>query len=94
MNDIPGFADPSLLKDSAKNEEGKKKGNKKGGFQSMHLNYNVLKGIMKRGYKQPTPIQRKVSTYYRYVFALFDLLFLDNSYNIGWKRCSGHGKNR
>lgn len=59
MNDIPGFADPSLLKDSAKNEEGKKKGNKKGGFQSMHLNYNVLKGIMKRGYKQPTPIQRK-----------------------------------
>ncbi|KAH1008998.1 hypothetical protein HUJ04_001427 [Dendroctonus ponderosae] len=26
---------------------------------SMNLSHNVLKGIIKRGYKQPTPIQRK-----------------------------------
>lgn len=36
-----------------------KKG-KGGGFQSMGLSYPVLKGITKRGYKVPTPIQRKV----------------------------------
>ena len=32
---------------------------KSGGFQSMGLNYPVLKGIIKKGYKVPTPIQRK-----------------------------------
>nr|XP_023017464.1 ATP-dependent RNA helicase DDX54 [Leptinotarsa decemlineata] len=62
MVDVPGFEDPTAsvgLNDNA--DDGlKKKGNKKsGGFQSMNLNYNVLKGIIKRGYKQPTPIQRK-----------------------------------
>ncbi|NXY76919.1 DDX54 helicase, partial [Glareola pratincola] len=34
---------------------------KSGGFQSMGLSYPVFKGIMKKGYKVPTPIQRKVS---------------------------------
>ncbi|EHA97657.1 ATP-dependent RNA helicase DDX54 [Heterocephalus glaber] len=36
-----------------------KKKKKSGGFQSMGLSYLVFKGIMKKGYKVPTPIQRK-----------------------------------
>ncbi|XP_006005488.1 ATP-dependent RNA helicase DDX54 isoform X1 [Latimeria chalumnae] len=32
---------------------------KSGGFQSMGLSYPVFKGVMKKGYKIPTPIQRK-----------------------------------
>lgn len=52
--------------ESTDDERKKKKCNQKpgkkttGGFQSMGLSYNVLKGILKRGYKIPTPIQRKV----------------------------------
>ncbi|XP_062521033.1 ATP-dependent RNA helicase DDX54-like [Corticium candelabrum] len=38
-------------------KNGKKK--KSGGFQSMGLNYGVLKGVLRKGYKVPTPIQRK-----------------------------------
>ncbi|MEE6523574.1 hypothetical protein FKM82_022554 [Ascaphus truei] len=38
-----------------------KKKKKSGGFQSMGLSYPVYKGVMKKGYKVPTPIQRKVS---------------------------------
>ncbi|XP_072271416.1 ATP-dependent RNA helicase DDX54 [Pyxicephalus adspersus] len=37
-----------------------KKKKKSGGFQSMGLSYPVFKGVMKKGYKVPTPIQRKV----------------------------------
>ena len=40
-----------------KKNAGKKKS---GGFQGMGLSFPVLKGIQKRGYKLPTPIQRKV----------------------------------
>lgn len=29
------------------------------GFPAMGLSFNVLKGITKRGYKIPTPVQRK-----------------------------------
>ncbi|XP_066515785.1 ATP-dependent RNA helicase DDX54 isoform X2 [Hoplias malabaricus] len=36
-----------------------KKKKKSGGFQSMGLSYPVYKGVMKKGYKIPTPIQRK-----------------------------------
>ncbi|XP_074916161.1 ATP-dependent RNA helicase DDX54 isoform X2 [Chelonoidis abingdonii] len=36
-----------------------KKKKKSGGFQSMGLSYPVFKGIMKKGYKVPTPIQRR-----------------------------------
>ncbi|XP_041666040.1 ATP-dependent RNA helicase DDX54 [Cheilinus undulatus] len=36
-----------------------KKKKKSGGFQSMGLCYPVYKGVMKKGYKVPTPIQRK-----------------------------------
>ncbi|RUS77957.1 hypothetical protein EGW08_014266 [Elysia chlorotica] len=35
------------------------KGKKSGGFQSMGLAHAVLKGVLRRGYKVPTPIQRK-----------------------------------
>ncbi|XP_044631761.2 ATP-dependent RNA helicase DDX54 [Equus asinus] len=36
-----------------------KKKKKSGGFQSMGLSYPVFRGVMKKGYKVPTPIQRK-----------------------------------
>jgi len=36
-----------------------KKRKKSGGFQSMGLSFPVFKGIMKKGYRLPTPIQRK-----------------------------------
>jgi len=36
-----------------------KKQKKSGGFQSMGLSYPIYKGITKKGYKVPTPIQRK-----------------------------------
>lgn len=63
MLDLPGFPDPKAAVDIDKDVEDnvKKKGSKKtGGFQSMNLSFNVLKGVIKRGYKIPTPIQRKV----------------------------------
>lgn len=60
-DELPGF--PSLDggdKDSdIKPVKGGGKVKKSGGFQSMGLSYDVLKGITKRGYKVPTPIQRK-----------------------------------
>ena len=36
-----------------------KKKKKSGGFQSMGLSYEIFKGVMKKGYNVPTPIQRK-----------------------------------
>lgn len=64
MVELQGFDDPNLSPDE--NEEVKKKSTKKsGGFQSMGLSFNLLKGITKRGYKIPTPIQRKVSFFYK-----------------------------
>ncbi|KRZ77020.1 ATP-dependent RNA helicase DDX54 [Trichinella papuae] len=36
-----------------------RKNKRSGGFQAMGLDHNVFKGIMKKGYKIPTPIQRK-----------------------------------
>ncbi|CAF99200.1 unnamed protein product, partial [Tetraodon nigroviridis] len=36
-----------------------KKKKKSGGFQSMGLSFPVFKGVMRKGYKVPTPIQRK-----------------------------------
>ncbi|OAF71790.1 ATP-dependent RNA helicase DBP10 [Intoshia linei] len=32
---------------------------KSGGFQTMGISYNLLRAVLKRGYKVPTPIQRK-----------------------------------
>lgn len=64
-DEIIGFADPGEIEndddDDNKLVVNKKKGGKKsGGFQVMGLSFPVLKGIQKRGYKIPTPIQRKV----------------------------------
>jgi len=36
-----------------------RKNKKSGGFQSMGLSHGIFKGIFRRGYKIPTPIQRK-----------------------------------
>lgn len=59
MTELEGFAD---IDTSGNVEESykKPKAKKGGGFQSMGLSFNILKGITKRGYKIPTPIQRKV----------------------------------
>ncbi|XP_067644860.1 ATP-dependent RNA helicase DDX54 [Eurosta solidaginis] len=57
--DLPGF--PSF--DDGRGDDiehsKQKKSKKGGGFQSMGLSFNIIKGITKRGYKIPTPIQRK-----------------------------------
>lgn len=59
---IPGFFEPENdqndFQDTVKGK-GKKDGKKSGGFQTFGLSPNVLKGIIKRGYKVPTPIQRR-----------------------------------
>ncbi|KAK5650227.1 hypothetical protein RI129_001256 [Pyrocoelia pectoralis] len=59
MLEVPGFEDPNKHSDSVESVKFKRKTNKSGGFQSMGLSFNVLKGVTKRGYKIPTPIQRK-----------------------------------
>jgi len=63
-DDLIGFADPNTVSDNDEDNEiasiKKKISKKSGGFQSMALSFTVLKGILKRGYKIPTPIQRKV----------------------------------
>lgn len=60
---IVGFADPKEISDNEEENEinniKKKICKKSGGFQSMALSFPILKGILKRGYKIPTPIQRK-----------------------------------
>lgn len=61
-DEIVGFANPGEIgdDDDERLTIGKKKGGKKsGGFQAMGLSFPVLKGVQKRGYKIPTPIQRK-----------------------------------
>lgn len=64
MDTIPGFSAPNAVLefgDSAPEKFKSRKGKKSGGFQSMGLSHDVLRGITKRGYQQPTPIQRKVN---------------------------------
>ncbi|XP_033190645.1 ATP-dependent RNA helicase DDX54 isoform X1 [Bombus vancouverensis nearcticus] len=60
---IVGFANPEEINDSDEDNEinniKKKVCKKSGGFQSMALSFPLLKGILRRGYKIPTPIQRK-----------------------------------
>uniref|UniRef100_A0A2M4A8X2 RNA helicase n=1 Tax=Anopheles triannulatus TaxID=58253 RepID=A0A2M4A8X2_9DIPT len=64
LNDVPGFSIHTAEVDYDDDDDGAlggKKGKKKksGGFQAMGLSASVLKGILKMGYKVPTPIQRK-----------------------------------
>ncbi|GBN01653.1 ATP-dependent RNA helicase DDX54 [Araneus ventricosus] len=40
-------------------QDNEKKKKKSGGFQSLNLSKNVLRAVLKKGYKVPTPIQRK-----------------------------------
>ncbi|EGI65222.1 ATP-dependent RNA helicase DDX54 [Acromyrmex echinatior] len=62
-DDLIGFADLNTVSDNDEDNEiasiKKKIFKKSGGFQSMALSFPILKGILKRGYKIPTPIQRK-----------------------------------
>lgn len=62
-DELIGFADPGNYEDDDDERlpaSKKKSGKKSGGFQNMGLSYPVIKGVQKRGYKIPTPIQRKV----------------------------------
>lgn len=59
-DDLPGFEAPVEEDDVQKESHIKKKKKGPGAFQSMGLSFPIIKGITKRGYKQPTPIQRKV----------------------------------
>lgn len=59
-DEISGFANPDEYEDDNELVSTKKKiGKKSGGFQAMGLSQSVINGILKRGYKIPTPIQRK-----------------------------------
>ncbi|PSS31748.1 DEAD-box ATP-dependent RNA helicase [Actinidia chinensis var. chinensis] len=42
-----------------KRREKQKKAAKSGGFESMGLSFNVFRGVKRKGYRVPTPIQRK-----------------------------------
>jgi ATP-dependent RNA helicase DDX54/DBP10 len=58
--EFEGAHDPDPRAVQAKSAgDGKKKNKKQGGFQSFGLNMDVFKGVMRMGYKLPTPIQRK-----------------------------------
>lgn len=57
---LPGFDAPKADEPQNEPKNNQKKKKSSGAFQSMGLSFPVLKGITKRGYKQPTPIQRKV----------------------------------
>lgn len=63
--EVIGFGETEELNENDEDEDisdiKKKASKKSGGFQSMALSYPILKGILKRGYKIPTPIQRKVN---------------------------------
>lgn len=61
MDDLPGFSasNDHHCDDINHVKFTKRTKNKSGGFQAMGLSYPVVKGITKRGYKVPTPIQRK-----------------------------------
>lgn len=61
VDHLPGFDAPADNESQTKESQiTKKKKKGSGGFQTMGLSFPIIKGITKRGYKQPTPIQRKV----------------------------------
>lgn len=57
--DLPGFDLPDPLQSGDEFKQRAKSAKSKGGFQAMGLSFTILKGITKRGYKIPTPVQRK-----------------------------------
>jgi ATP-dependent RNA helicase DDX54/DBP10 len=62
MDELIGFSTEIKVDDNQEDVSKKLKSSKKGGgFQAMGLSPPILKGIQKRGYKLPTPIQRKVN---------------------------------
>lgn len=63
IDDLPENEGEANAKDDmrtmVKNQNKKQKQKQSGGFQSMGLTYNTYKGVIRKGYKIPTPIQRK-----------------------------------
>ncbi|XP_011312648.1 ATP-dependent RNA helicase DDX54 [Fopius arisanus] len=61
QTELIGFTDLKHIENDDENETPPKlkTSKKSGGFQGMGLSFPLLKGILKRGYKIPTPIQRK-----------------------------------
>lgn len=55
--EIEGFGIENMKEEGTQNVVPKKKTG--GGFQSFGFSLPILKGLLKRGYKIPTPIQRK-----------------------------------
>ena len=51
-----GMTDPSA---SGADGSSKKKGKKKGGFAAMGLSTAIYRSVMRKGYRMPTPIQRR-----------------------------------
>lgn len=59
MNNVIGFGDDELEDEQFKKTNKVKNPKKLGGFHVFGLNTRVIKGIHQKGYKMPTPIQRK-----------------------------------
>jgi len=59
FGDDDGAMSEAELDTRALVKEQNRKKKKSGGFQSMGLSHQIFKGVMKKGYKIPTPIQRK-----------------------------------
>lgn len=62
-DNLPGFEASTEEISQDDKQSNKKKKKASGAFQSMGLSFPILKGVTKRGYKQPTPIQRKVNIF-------------------------------
>jgi ATP-dependent RNA helicase DDX54/DBP10 len=80
MPELQGFGDGGYQSEAeldtrALVQEQNRKKKKSGGFQSMGLSYNVYHGVMKCGYKIPTPIQRKVSSIKLSYYSEFLIIF-------------------
>ena len=58
-NDSASDEEESTGMDMATMLSQNRKKKKSGGFQSMGLSQEVWRGVIKKGYKVPTPIQRK-----------------------------------
>ena len=61
IEDVPESSDDDIDADETRElvKKQNRKNKKSGGFQSMGLSHPVFKAIIRRGYKIPTPIQRK-----------------------------------